>query len=61
MTLALVFNHPSLPYTSIDFAQTGVLDFIRVTQHCRQFGFTLLLVDSAHGTGFFVARVVNSV
>ncbi len=54
MTLALVFNHNSLPYQNIETAQQAAAQFIKLTLACRhRFGFELILVDTAIDHSWF--------
>lgn len=54
MTLALVFNHNSLPCSSVETAQQTVVRFIKLALTCRQrFGFELLLVDTTVDKNWF--------
>jgi len=45
MSLALVFNHHSLPYENKQDADLGVQCFIKTALACRQYGFNLMLID----------------
>lgn len=48
MTLALVFNHNSLPCSNVETAQQEVERFIKLALTCRlRFGFEVLLVDTS--------------
>lgn len=54
MTLALAFNHNSLPCSSIEAAQQAVVRFIKLAHICHQrFGFELLLVDTTVDKNWF--------
>ncbi|VAW46541.1 hypothetical protein MNBD_GAMMA02-1694 [hydrothermal vent metagenome] len=46
MSLALVFNHESLPYGNQENIDAAVLMFIKTSLSCRQYGFNLMLVDA---------------
>ncbi|WP_347988392.1 hypothetical protein [Methylomonas sp. AM2-LC] len=45
MSLALVFNHHSLPFSNQQEANTGIAEFINTFHKCQQFGYDLLWVD----------------
>lgn len=54
MTLALVFNHDSLPCQNIETAQEFATQFIKLALACRRrFGFELILVDTAVDQSWF--------
>lgn len=54
MTLALVFNHDSLPFDNIEQAKAGIHQFIQIVTSCnRRYGIGLLLLDNAVGRSLF--------
>lgn len=53
MSLALVFNHESLPYDDQVDIDAAVLVFIKTSLACRQYGFSLMLIDTAVDQSWF--------
>jgi len=53
MSLALVFNHESLPYDDQEDIDAAVLTFIKVSLACRHYGFNLMLIDTTVDQSWF--------
>ncbi len=53
MSLALVFNHESLPYDDHEDIDAAVLAFIKISLTCRQYGFHLMLIDTTVDKSWF--------
>lgn len=53
MTLALVFNHHSLPFSSQQYVIQEVGNFIKTVRACANYGFNLVLVDETQDSSLF--------
>ncbi len=53
MSLALVFNHESLPYGGQEDIDAAILMFIKISLACRQYGFNLMLIDTVADKSWF--------
>lgn len=61
MSLALVFNHDSLPYDDPNHVNSAILDFVKVSLACRKYGFNLMLVDIAVDKSWFGIELAKGV
>ncbi len=61
MSLALVFNHESLPYDDHEDIDAAILTFIKISLACRQYGFNLMLIDASTDKSWFGVELKNGV
>ena len=61
MSLALVFNHESLPYDEQGDIDAAILTFIKISLACRQYGFSLMLIDNAVDKSWFGVELKKGV
>ncbi|VAW86401.1 hypothetical protein MNBD_GAMMA16-2236 [hydrothermal vent metagenome] len=61
MSLALVFNHESLPYDDHEDIDAAILTFIKISLTCRQYGFNLILIDTVVDNSWFGIKLKKGV
>jgi len=61
VSLVLVFNHDSLPYDDPKHIDAAILNFVKVSLACRQYGFNLMLVDIDVDKSWFSIELAKGV
>ena len=57
MSQVLVFNHHSLPFNSQSEARVAVPEFIKIALKCRNFGYSLMLLDESLDPDWFEVQL----